>query len=220
MRILTTLSLALLCTISVNANPFAALMGSRDKAEEVRAISNGKNIFVALISFAMDHEGLYPCADTGPAATAEDCFNQLIKGGYIDESVFWIPRSAKHKIASAEKPNNDGVLTASENSWGYVAGLSSSSSTRLPIIFDSSIKSGEFLSSMWKGRAIVAKIDGSVRLMAITPDATEKSDSASIKATPKSGIITEKRGSRTINIFAELHLPRGTTILPPQLAKK
>ncbi|MFT5882482.1 MAG: hypothetical protein ACI9FG_000985 [Crocinitomicaceae bacterium] len=124
-------------------------------------IVRGRDIHSALFNFSKDHDGLFPCDITGPAASAEDCFNQLLTGGYIDsEKVFWNKKAAKSRVVSKLSPNNVGVLTANENAWGYVKGLSTSSRVNLPILFDSFIKPGEFSTSVWLGQGVIVKING------------------------------------------------------------
>ena len=69
---------------------------------------------MALFAFAADHEGLFPCEKTGPAATAEDCFNQLLSGGYLDnEEVFWNKKNSIINTVNLSPPNNNGILIAS-----------------------------------------------------------------------------------------------------------
>ena len=160
--------------------------------ERLRHVSHGGSIMIALLSFAGEHDGKYPCEATGPAASVEQCFQQLIDAGYVeDETIFW------------SKPGiNDGLLKPGECTWGYVKGLSSSSSTRSPLLFSRSKTAGLFNTEIWDGYAIVAKIDGSLLAHAIAHEkgATE-------------GVVLVDRDGRKVDIFA--NLPEGAEIMVP-----
>ena len=184
------------------------LMKSPESTEKTKHIGTAKNICMALFSFAKDHDGLYPCDKTGPAATAEDCFNQLLTGGYLEnEEIFWNKKFAKFGVVEKNQPNNDGVLTAGENCWGYVKGLSTSSRVNVPVLFDSSLRLGEFNTEVWEGDAIIARLDGSVQALTISTGSSNT----------KYGQVHETIGSQKVDIFKAL--PETATILPPQAAK-
>jgi len=181
-----------------------------EAADTQNHIMRGRDIYCALFDFATDHDGLFPCDETGPAATAEDCFNQLLTGGYLDsEEVFWNKKAAKSGVVSKLPPNNDGLLTANENAWGYVKGLSTSSRTNLPILFDSFIKPGEFSTSVWVGQGVIVKINGTTNAQQINC----RGDSLNEDSSEKIRRLIEQNN----DIFQDL--PDGTKILPPQLTK-
>lgn len=190
---------------------YGPLMKSAKASPRTNQIHNCKQIFMALNAFALDHDGLFPCDKTGLANTAEDCFNQLLSGGYLDnENIFWCPNCANSGVVVKNIPNNDGVLTADENCWGYVKGFTTKSPTHHPILFDSSTEVGVFNTSVWEGKAIVSKLNGSVKALRIS-----KVNNASNQK--NEGYILERREGIIVDIFQEL--PQGSTVLAPQLAR-
>ena len=104
--------------------------------------------------------------------TAEACFNQLLNAGKVDEEgTFWSKEnSVIDATDGASVPDEDGILTAGENAWGYVRGLTMSSPTETPILFDSSKTAREFSTQVWEGKAVVVKLNGSAQMMDISPD--------------------------------------------------
>jgi hypothetical protein len=181
-------------------------------AELTSAIGGYKQVYTALFSYAKDHDGLYPTDLESESPTAVACFNKLLKAGVIDdEETFWSKRNAKViGTASTSSPNNNRPLTENENTAGYVMGLSTRSPTNLPILFDSSTEAGVFNANVWEGKAIVAKLNGSVKAMYIS-----LFDHSVYNR--NRGYILERRGDVFIDIFKKL--PEGTTVLPPQLAQ-
>ena len=131
------------------------------------------------------------------------CFTQLINAGSIDvEEVFWSKENIIMETVVAATPNNDGIVDAGENAWGYVRGLSTSSRTNVPIIFDSSNTIGLFDTAVWDGKAVVAKLDGSVESMKIAYTGKPIKDDGS----SKTKAIEEKRGTDKVDIFSSTAL--------------
>jgi hypothetical protein len=181
-------------------------------AEMTSANGNIKCLYVALFSYASDHDGHFPTNLKSDSPTAAACFDKLIKAGKIDEElIFWNKKNA-HTISSASTspPNEVSPLTENENTTGYVMGLTTRSPTNIPILFDSSTEAGTFNTSVWEGRVIIAKLNGSVAHMTIS----EINEFQNIQ---NKGYILEKRGGEVVDIFQDL--PEGTKILPPQIAQ-
>lgn len=167
-------------------------------------VQNGDILSAALAHFASEHDGRFPFEDTGPSATVEQCFQQLIDGGYVqDERVFWDEASAAVGIVSSTPPNNDGFLEPGENAWGYVKGLSANSASATPILFLGSRTVGMFDTRVFVGeKAIVAKVDGSVETHSI----------AKVEGASEGVILVDKEG-RKVDIFSDL--PAGAKIMVP-----
>ena len=185
-------------------------------AEITTANNHFKQLYTALFSYASDHDGLYPTDLESKSPTAAACFDKLLKAGKVDEeAAFWNKRNALTiGTASHSGPDNKGSFTENENTTGYVMGLTTRSQTNLPILFDSSTKAGVFNTGVWEGKAIVAKLNGSVQAMGISyGEGSPLNEDGSAKY----GIITEKRVSEDIDILKDL--PEGTKVLPPQLAR-
>lgn len=196
---------------------YGPIMNKMRAADQIKAVTNAKNINTALVSFAGSNDGLYPNEDTANSTesgdTAEGCFTQVMNTGDIeDEMVFWNNANIAAGTVTAARPNNDGILTSGENAWGYVSGLSTSSSTRTPIIFDASAEPGVFNTGVWNGKAIVAKLDGSATAMDIAYGGGKPTND---DGTPKTGPIEEKRGESNIDIFDPQNLPKGAEVLVP-----
>jgi len=199
------------------AMSYGPIMKQVKAAALTNAINNAKQIHTALFSFAKDNDGLYPnegTASTGETGNSpEDCFTQLINAGVIDdEEAFWSKENIVLGTVVAETPDNDGTLTAGENAWGYVRGLSTSSRTNLPIIFDASDTAGTFDTAVWDGKAIVAKLNGSVEAMKIEYGGGKPIED---DGSSKTGTIEEKRGSTDLDIFSSTALPNGAEVLVP-----
>lgn len=145
--------------------------------------------------------------------TAEACFTQLLNAGIVDdEEVFWSRENAVIGTVDIMKPDLDGLVTSGENAWGYVSGLTTSSDTSQPIIFDASTSPGVFDSAVWDGESIVAKLDGSVQSLKINiSDGGPFNDDGSSKHGP----VIVKREGKLVDIFESL--PEGTTVLVPEM---
>lgn len=180
-------------------------------ANRTKAIGKGKNLFVALTGFAKDHDDLFPCEKTGNAATAEECFTQLLMVGQVpDEDIFWIKENSVLGATSRSKSNNNGILEPGENSWGYIKGLTNQSKTSTPLIFDSAVEPGIFSTGVWDGGAIVIKLNGSSSITKIDYGGGDPLDE---NGTPKTGPLMEERGKTWVDIFK--NLPEDTKILLP-----
>lgn len=198
------------------AMSYGPIMKQVKQGKQSQAISQGKNLSVALQSFAKDNDGLYPGENTARKGqtgdSAEACFTQLLSGGYVDEEkTFWNSENAILGMSSLA-PDEDGVLTEGENVWGYVAGLNSSSRTSLPLFFDSAVGPGKFSTEVWDGRSILAKMDTSVKATEITVAGEGLvNDDGSYKV----GSIMASRGKKEYDIFGKGVLPRNAEVFAP-----
>ena len=142
-----------------------------------KRINNGKQILTACALFASDKgAGQYPkgrysdqlkmITDDPPAASAEECFQDLFRNGILtrEEFLFWSPLLQRQ--CSEKKPNEDGMLEAGENSWDFVAGMSNLDGSK-PLLFDAS-DSGKGRKWTWKegghpweGSIVIGYADGS-----------------------------------------------------------
>lgn len=199
------------------AMSYGPIMKQVKAAAKTNAIGNGKNIYTALFSYAKENDGIYPNEDTAgndeSGDTPEGAFTQLINSGAVDnEEIFWSKENAVIGTVKTVKPDNDGTVTAGENAWGYVAGLTTSSRTNLPIVFDASASPGVFDTAVWEGSSIVAKLDGSVQALEISVSSGGPYDETGAS---KQGPVVEKRGKTEVNIFSEESLPGNAEVLTP-----
>ncbi len=196
------------------AMSYGPIMSKVKESKKANAISNARNIFVALQGYAMNNDGLYPSEDTARSGedgnSAEGCWTMLINDGQMEnEELFWNAQHNDLGTTTAAKPDLDGVVDTGENAWGYVSGLSNSSKTSAPILFDASNQAGTFDTGVWDGFAIVGKLNGSVKALRIDYQGKPLEDDG----TSKTGAILEKRGGSKVDLFTT-GLPNNTTVLP------
>ena len=198
----------LLAILGINA--YGPIQKQLRAAELTGATSYYKCVYTALYSYAKEYDGIYP-TDESDSPTAAACFNKLLKAGVInDEIQFWNENNAQVLGTASPSPaNNISPLTNNENTTGYVMGLTTPSPANLPTTFNSSTEAGVFNTSVWEGKAIVAKFNGSVKAMHISQISNSPNQQ-------NEGYILERRGDSIVDIFKEL--PEGVKVLPPQLA--
>jgi prepilin-type N-terminal cleavage/methylation domain-containing protein len=123
------------------------------KGAQTKALSNAKQIGLALKIYATDNSGIFPSyqLSAGPPITSgttlltnsNDCFAQLFPQYLTNETIFWVAKSAE---CLPSQPDNviDNPLPASptetlksgENHWAYVPGLNDTSNSAFPLIAD------------------------------------------------------------------------------------
>jgi prepilin-type N-terminal cleavage/methylation domain-containing protein len=160
------------------------------KGAQTKALSNGKQIALALRLYASDNNGNYPSylvsADgtttTNPptaVSSSNDAFCQLFPTYVKSEAIFWLGKS---KWCSTNVPDEvtDATLTvpssktlaSGENEWAYVLGLTDTSTPSVPLIADGFVTGGETShkyildqtkpGGVWKGvNSIVIRADSS-----------------------------------------------------------
>ena len=165
--------------------------------ERLSAISNAKQIFLLLIEFDDDYgefpsdktagmpspfgeysNGYEPEIGAGRVADIQsyrgkysnDYLGQLLAVGYVDtEEIFY----ARGGSASKHRPDNDfstraKTLEAGECGFAYVKGLSSTTPAETPLLMAAMVGSGyQFNSTVYKGKAMVLHMDGSVKTYTI-----------------------------------------------------
>ncbi|MBK1835493.1 type II secretion system protein [Roseibacillus ishigakijimensis] len=125
-------------------------------------------------------------------------FTQLMGHGLDNEELFYLKSFKKAFIL--KKPNNDKQIDQGENVWGYTKNLQQTSSSHIPIVFDSPISTGDspkFSKKVWDGKIIVAKLDSSTRTEMIAG-----SDKAS-------GPVTGRVDGDRMNLFSQEALEEG-----------
>ena len=88
-------------------------------------------------------------------------FQQLIDSGTMDnEEVLFL--KAFKKAYRLRKPNNDKQIDQGECVWGYTKNLQQTSSSNIPVVFDSPVSGGDspkFSKNIWDGKTIMVTID-------------------------------------------------------------
>lgn len=160
------------------------------KGQQTKALSNARQIVMALKLYASDHNGCFPSytlsngqPTTTTVADSNTAFAQLFPAYLTDEEIFWVPTSA---FCSPTPP--DGVidnppqdtpvntLKAGENAWAYVLSLYDTSDPALPVIAPGFSDAGSHTyttnqaqpGGLWNGRsAVVIRQDSSGALMPV-----------------------------------------------------
>ena len=114
-----------------------AFNGVQERARQLQAGNNVRQIIIAMKSYAADHDGKYPDADPSNPKTANEAFRLLVRAGLLDdERVFGSPNSS---VSSdnyiGEAPDFMDAVTAGENCWALTKGLSDSEKGNLPLVF-------------------------------------------------------------------------------------
>ena len=169
------------------------------KGAQTKALSNAKQIGLALKVYAGDNNGIFPSYDLDsktlqPASptpvvvsNSNNAFAQLLPQYLTNESIFWVAKATE----CAAKPNGPDnlidnplvypptkTLVAGENHWAYVAGLNDTSNSQFPLIADAfnDAKGHKYSTNenqeggLWKGtRAIVIRVDISGTVEKVDP---------------------------------------------------
>ncbi len=109
------------------------------RAHKMKAISNLRQVMVALKIYASDHQGMY--TDEG-ATSSNQAFRKLFVEGAVDsEKIFGCENSAfvaDGNIGAA--PDFKEAVKAGENHWAMTAGLSDSASGAIPFVYENPSK--------------------------------------------------------------------------------
>jgi len=167
-----------------------AFTSVQTKGKQTKALSNGKQIALAMRLFASDHDGNYPSyvvdangvpTTTPPTnvASSNDAFAQLFPTYIKSEAIFyvggsaWCAQSPPDEVQDATllvPPTS--TLNNGENEWALVLRLNDTFNPSVPLIADGFVTGGEsshrytkdqsLPGGVWKGQvAIVIRADGS-----------------------------------------------------------
>ncbi len=149
-------------------------------------VNNARQVKLALDMFASDNDGVFPSRDTaefyetpGDDGKSNSLFLQLFAARSTEsEKEFWVKNS---QVCNKSKPDNvttvdgkfeqDETLKAGDCGWAYVEEQTNGKKASRPLLFDSPpTGSGlEFDPELWDGKAVVVRIDGSVRPERLNP---------------------------------------------------
>jgi prepilin-type N-terminal cleavage/methylation domain-containing protein len=142
-----------------------AVNGVLTTANRMKAVSNVRQIGLALKQYASDNDGIFPDKKrdgTSEATDANDAFGTLVPEYVADKRLFFV-KAPDGKITNADNP-----LQGGENEWAYLLGLTETSPGRWPLVVsgpntgtkysaDRTVEGG-----VWEGKvAIVLRADGS-----------------------------------------------------------
>jgi prepilin-type N-terminal cleavage/methylation domain-containing protein len=139
------------------------------------AMSNARQIGLALHMFANDNDGTYPATTNSYGQTintSNDAFRSLIPTYLDNEKIFAVAGSKAGPSADNNISDASHILQAGENYWSYISGLSSSSNSNWPMVVDNDNGAGYFVTQpntyggMWGGtKGIVINTDGSAHII-------------------------------------------------------
>lgn len=166
-----------------------AYNGVKERADQTKDLSNGKQIALSLRQFAMDNNGSYPSkppgtdysAATGTPATSNDAFWWLFPNYLQSEQIFavsgsaYTPSSPDNKLDPAAAGTRTDTLKKGENNYAYVSGLTDTSTPTFPLIADGFTAAvGTYTTNkaavggVWSGKkAVVILCDASGALMPV-----------------------------------------------------
>ena len=169
------------------------------KGAQTKALSNAKQIGIALRLYAVDHGGLFPSYQLTngvpanppvPVTSSNDALCQVIPNYISTEDVFWLTKSAwctgtgpDDQIDNPMVSPSVKTLASGENEWAYVLALTDTSNAAMPILADGWIPGGDQGShsyssdptqkgGVWQGKAaIVVHVDGSAAIAPVNNQA-------------------------------------------------
>lgn len=182
--------LMILAVLAILAVP--VFMKVNAKGEQVKALSNAKQIALAMRLYASDNDGAFPSFtlhNGKPTATvvpdSNTAFAQLFPDYIQEEAIFWLKNSA---FCSPNPPDEVTDKTAldtpvetlkkGENEWAYVVRLNDTSNSDVPLLADGFADPAQHTytadptrpGGVWKGQvAIVVHCDTSGEVMKVDP---------------------------------------------------
>jgi prepilin-type N-terminal cleavage/methylation domain-containing protein len=161
-----------------------AFTSVQQRGKQTKALSNAKQIALALRLYGSDHDGVYPSTTvdasgnptTTDVANSNAAFAQLFPTYIKNEAIFWVggsrfcnPTAPDEQQDTTPGPNTL-TLAAGENEWAYVLHLNDTFNPSVPMIADgfasasghTYVKDQTAQGGVWKGQqAIVVRADGS-----------------------------------------------------------
>jgi len=155
--------------------------GIQERGQQTKALSQAKQIGVALKLYASDFDGLLPGdGEIDPAtgevvdniATSDDAFAMLIDSYVPTQELFYVALSDWSTVKPTDDFDSDGALNErlppGINHFAYVKGLTENNNPRLPLLADGFASGSvgtwatEGKGGVWKGKkAIVVRLDQS-----------------------------------------------------------
>jgi prepilin-type N-terminal cleavage/methylation domain-containing protein len=153
-------------------------------AQMMNALSNARQVGIALHMQANDNGGLYSSGSNSygqQIVTSNDAFRSLFPTYLDNEKVFTISRAKVGNHADNVIDPSTEILKAGENAYAYIEGLSTSSNSNWPLIVDEDDGSGHYttvetnLGGTWAGtKAIVIRTDISASLVPLLGPSTQR----------------------------------------------
>ena len=142
------------------------------------AMSNARQIGMALRMYANDNDGAYPTKQNSygeDIVTSNDAFRSLIPTYLDTERVFAVGGSKAGPSADDQIQDAAHILQPGENHWAFISGLTSISKSTWPLIVDHTDGTGHYTTQenqyggTWAGtKAVVIYTDGSARVQPLS----------------------------------------------------
>lgn len=184
---------------------YGPIMKRINDAARSNAIAKQKQVALSLFSYASDRNGSYPSG-----SSLQEVFQRLLTRGKIASNLdLWYVEPSKAGLCSRNEPDeSDTTVKANEISFGYVAGLKTTDNPRFPILFDSSKSGSSFEMKVWKGSALITRLDQSSVFHEI--DSTDPEGTGSVYTKASLDAEGEK-----VSIMSDVQGIDGVTLLSP-----
>ncbi len=133
----------------------------QDRANQGATAGNARQIVAALKLYAGDNNGGYPDSDKAEEpASSNDAFRLLIKSDVLSDERVFGAKSSKFMPDNniGESPEFSEALEPGENHWAMTKGLTDSSSSLSPLVFENPVSQG--WPPMWNADAAGKKEKG------------------------------------------------------------
>ena len=153
-------------------------------ARQNQASNNCRQVIMALKQFAAKNQSQYPDSVLNPltggtAQNANEAFHLLFQQRVIDdERIFGSPAGYSPDGMIGKAPAFDRAVTANENHWAMTAGLTDTSASNVPLVFENPVASAwppQWNASVagqirpgrtWtRGQVIIGRQDGSAEVV-------------------------------------------------------
>jgi len=112
------------------------------------AMSNARQIGLALRMYSNDNDGAYPVKKNSygeDIVTSNDAFRSLIPTYLDSEKVFTVAGSKAGPLADEQIEDAAHILQPGENHWAFVSGVTTTSKSNWPLIVDHTDGTGKYV---------------------------------------------------------------------------
>ena len=184
--------IAIIATLAALSMP--AITSATKRAALTKSVSNARQMRIALEDFAIDFDGEFvnetnaaQISDSGNVtfSDASDAFQTLLDSGSLgnaSEELFYTKELKNEASLGHSQGDEDGTLTDDECGYSYVTDLSNTSPGSAPVI-TTKLKSaaGEFYTSVWGHKAVIARVDNSAKAERLSGKGGEDAEDGNVR---------------------------------------